>query len=179
MKKLVVTLIAGLAMLTQLAQGCDDEACLKEQAAKEHNMHFPSYLTWKYCDGVKNDFITTDMQTLQSYSEDHFETQYKGPIKATIQFIADRKDWLGECDQYLSYTGKGRIFDDDKTTEAVFAQMDKVTQELQGIIGGVSYSSSNGSDQTKQIVGEKFKKLFQIVDDHKTLMHLKGRYVLN
>lgn len=177
MKNVVVLLFAGLAVFTQTALGCD-EACLKEKAQQEHSVNFPSYLTWKYCDGLKLDFINIDMESLQSYSSSHFDTKYKGPIKNTIRFLDQRKDWLSECDKYMEVTGKGRVFDDKKTTDLVFGRMESIRKELQGIVDGVTYSSANG-DETAVIVGEKFNSLFEAVDDHKNLMHLKGRYVSN
>ncbi|MFT7560719.1 MAG: hypothetical protein ACI93R_002642 [Flavobacteriales bacterium] len=177
MKKMIVILITGLGLFTQNALGCD-ESCLKEKIELEKKLDFPGYLTWKYCEGLKLDFMTTDMRSLESYSTKHFDTKYKGPIKNTVRFIDQRKEWLGECDQYLQLTGKGRVFDDKKTTDIVFGQMDSIKHELKGILDGASYSSANG-DETKEVVGDKFGQLFKLVDDHKTLLHLKGRYVFN
>ena len=160
---------------TNTAFACD-EACQRETAETQHSVTFPSYLTWEYCDSLKIDFMTIDVRSLESYSTKHFDTKYKGPIKNTIKFLDQRKEWLQECDNYLSLTHRDRIFYDDATTQVVFNQIDKVKKELTSILGGVTYSSSSG-DETKLIVSEKFDTLFRSIDDHKNLMHLKGKYV--
>ncbi len=175
MKLISLVCIAGLLFGAHTAYGCD-EACQKEAAETKNSVKFPGYLTWRYCDDLKLDFIETDMKSLQSYSSKHFNTKYKGPIKNTIKFLSQRKEWLQECDRYLGMTRKDRIFHDTKTTKLVFNKMDSINTELKDIINGVTYSSSQG-DETKVIVGEKFNALFRAIDDHKNLMHLKGKYV--
>ena len=175
MKVTSALLVAGLIFTSQAALGCD-EACRKEAAEKKQSVSFPGYLSWQYCEDLKLDFMTTDMGSLQSYSSKHFDTKYKGPIRNTVRFLDQRKEWLAECDNYLSLTDKGRIFYDAKTTSKVFGEIDSVKSELQLVLEGATYSSAQG-DETKVIVGEKFDSLFQAVDDHKNLMHLKGKYV--
>ncbi|WP_370978160.1 hypothetical protein [Agaribacterium sp. ZY112] len=176
MKKLTKLLALGLfSTVTATSYACD-ESCMREQVKSEKNIEFPSYLTWEYCEGLRHDFITTDMQNLQSYSTTRFNTRYKGPIKNIVQLIDQRKDWLGECDTYFSATKDQRIFNDKKTTDAIFKQMDNVKEELVDVINGARYSSENG-DETVAVVGEKFEALFQLVDNHNNLMHLRGSYV--
>lgn len=173
----LLSYIATLSLMlgAQSALGCDEQ-CKKEAASAKHSTQFPGYLSWKYCDGLKSDFVTIDLKSLQSYSGKHFNTKYKGPIKNTVKFLKQRKSWLEECDNYNRLTREERIFHDDKTTVAVFTQIDKINQELEAILGGVTYTSSRG-DQTKEIVAGKFENLYKVVDDHANLMHLKGKYV--
>lgn len=175
MKLFNLVLALGLLIAANAAFSCD-ESCKREQAELKLGQSFPSYLSWQYCDGLKHDFMTIDMNSLQSYSTKHFNTKYKGPIKNIIHLVDQRKEWLSECDSYVTATRSERIFYDDKTTAAVFAQMDTIRKELSDVLNGVRYSSAIG-DETKEIVGEKFEALFVSIDNHKNLMHLKGKYV--
>ena len=168
-------LVSALLLPTGGALACD-ESCQRDQVKAKHNIEFPSHLSWKYCEGLRQDFISIDMRSLQSYGSSHFDTRYKGPIKNIVQLIDQRQTWLSECDQYMSLTTGDHIFNDEKTTKAIFANMDEVKKELQGIINGVRYSSATG-DETQKIVREKFDHLYQIVDNHNNLMHLRGKYV--
>lgn len=175
MKQISAVIISMMLLASHATIACD-EACERKAAEAKHSVTFPSHLTWKYCDDIKYDFMTTDMRSLQSYSSKHFNTKYKGPIKNIVKLIDMRKEWLQECDVYLTKTNQDRIFYDKKTTKQVFGHMNAVSKELKDVIGGVTYSSSQG-DETKKIVVEKFEHLFEAVDNHKNLMHLKGKYV--
>ncbi len=174
--KIIASIIAAVAtLLVSSAYGCDEE-CRKLKAQEANNMTFSSYVSWQYCDDVRMDFMTTAMRSLENYQTKHFNTKYKGGMRNTKNFLEQRKEWLQECDTYLRLTDKGRIFDDEKTTKEVFAKMDAVTKELDALLSGVTYTSSFGQDASA-VVGDKFQALFKVVDDHKTLMHMKGRYV--
>lgn len=175
MKMLAKLFILVTVFLSLTSNACD-ESCKREQAQKNHGVTFPSYLTWDYCDGLVRDFFSYDMDSLKNYSSKHFDTKYKGPIRNIVKLIDQRKDWLNECDDYTSKTRNERVFYDQKTTAAIFSKMDTIKKELTGVMQGVRYSSQSG-DETKKIVGEKFESLFQAVDDHKNLMHLKGKFV--
>ena len=169
------TVFAILMLIAYSATGCD-EACQKQKAEAKNNVKFASYLSWGFCESTRDDFITTSMNSLEKYSTENFDARYKGGMRNIKKYIETRIDWLKECNQYLSLTGKGHIFDDKKTTDAIFKSLSSVTKELEGLISGASYSSDTGSD-TKTIMQEKFGDLFAKVDQHKTLMHLKGRIV--
>lgn len=175
MKRFSVLIITLISCLSFSAYSCD-ESCKREKAEAALKSKFPSYLTWQYCETLKLDFMTADMTALQSYSTKHFNTKYKGPIKNIVKLINMRKSWLSECDNYISHTRDERLFQDEKTTNNVFYRMDSVEKELTAIIQGATYSSSQG-DETKKIVAEKFESLYKVVDDHKNLMHLRGKYV--
>jgi len=168
-------LLALISSITFSAHACD-ETCKREQVLANTGAEFPSYLTWGYCDGLKHDFMSVDVNSLQSYSTKHFNTKYKGPIKNIIRLIDQRKEWLQECDGYVTATRGERIFYDDKTTKSIFEKMDRAKKELTDVLGGVRYSSFEG-DETHKIVSEHFETLFVAIDDHKNLMHLKGKYV--
>lgn len=167
--------LACISSLSAYVSACD-ENCKREQATAKTGTAFPSYLTWEYCDGLKHDFMTTDVNNLQAYSSKHFNTKYKGPIKNIIKLIDQRKDWLQECDKYVTATRGERIFYDNATTKSIFDKLDSAKKELVDVLNGVRYSSFEG-DETKKIVGERFETLFVAIDDHKNLMHLKGKYV--
>ena len=174
--KTFASLIIGLtSLIVSSAYACDEE-CQKQQAEKANNVKFASYLSWEYCDDIRMEFMTSGMRSLEDYQTKHFNPKFKGGMRNTRNFLNQRKEWLQECDTYLSLTTKGRIFDDEKTTKQIFAKIDTLTKELGDLIAGVTYSSSFGQDST-EVVGEKFQDLFVTVDDHKTLMHMKGKYV--
>ncbi len=173
MKSIKLVLIAAFAIMSSPAFSCDEE-CLKEKAEATHNVKFASYLNQKFCDGVAMDFMTSSMRSLENYRSNRIDTKYKGPMKNTRAYVAQRKDWLLECDNYLKLTGIGRIFDNDKTTKEIFALMDSVSKEFSALISGASYSGEDASE----VIRDKLDALLTKVDDHKALMHLKGKYVV-
>lgn len=175
MKRLASIMIVLTSVTMSSAYGCDEQ-CLKEKAETEHNTKFPSYLSWAYCDDIRMEFMTSTMRSLESYKEKNLDPKYKGPLRNTKSYIEQRKDWLKECDQYLTYTKEKRIFEDDKSTKEIFSAIDEVTNELDSLIAGVRYDAALSEDATA-VTKDKFDRLFKTVDDHKTLMHLKGKYV--
>ena len=169
--------IAALALLTAATSSfACDEQCKQDQLNPNDQTNFPSYLSKRYCSELKLDFMTKDMQSMQSYSRDHFGTQYKGPIKNMVSFIDQRENWLKECDDYLHIKHGEHIFTDQETNTKIFTSIDSVRNELKAIIDGKTYSEFTGED-TKTVVGSKFEGLFQLVDNHKNLMYLRGKYV--
>lgn len=153
-----------------------DEACKKAEAENKHQTKFPGFLSWQYCDRLKYDFLTVDSDSLINYGSKHFQTKFKGPIKNIISMIEQRETWLMECDDYLSKTRDERIFYDNKTNTDIFGKMTNVKKELRAVLDGVTYSSAQG-DETQKIVQEKFQSLYDAIDTHKNLMHLKGKLV--
>ncbi len=153
-----------------------DETCRKQLAEAKHNIEFPGYLSRKYCRDIATEFMTTSMKSLQSYRFKHLETKHRGGMRNTVRFIEQRQDWLKECDQYLKYTDYGRLFKDAKTTEGIFAAMASVSAELASLVEGVTYTDELG-DVSTEVAADKFDQLFKLVDNHKTLMQLKGQFV--
>ncbi|WP_185236390.1 hypothetical protein [Teredinibacter franksiae] len=175
MKYLAMIFTLALTVLASSAYGCD-EKCAKDKAEAEKNVQFPGYMSWKFCEDTRMDFMTSSMESLDKYRSKHFDTRYKGGIRNIKNYMVQRKAWLVECDTYMQLTGKGRIFEDNKTTKKIFKAMDSVTKELGDLIAGVTYSSSLGQDSSVVLNGH-FETLFTAVDDHKNIMLLKGRYV--
>lgn len=175
MKILAMISTILLTVSASAANGCDEQ-CLKEKAEASNKVSFAGYLSWKYCDDTRMDFMTSSVSSLENYRSKHFDMRYKGGIKNIKNYLVQRKEWLQECDEYIQLTGKGRIFEDAKTTKKVFTAIDEVTKELSDLIAGITYSSEFGQDSST-VMNEKFDSLFKTVEDHKTLMHLKGRYV--
>ena len=174
--KIYASLIIALAsILASNVFGCDED-CRKKEAEQANGVTFASYLSWQYCDDIRMEFMTSAMSSLENYQKKHFNPKYKGGMRNTKNYLSQRKEWLRECDNYMRLTAKGRIFDDEKTTKDVFDKIDAVTKELDDLIAGVTYTSSFGQDST-EVVSDKFEDLFKTVDDHKTLMHMKGKYV--
>ncbi|MDN3639665.1 hypothetical protein QWY82_12745 [Simiduia curdlanivorans] len=181
MKKLILTFgLLGLC-LAQGAYACD-EMCKKEAAEKKLGTEFPKYLTWKYCDGISGEFMTSTMKSLQSYTESHLDTTRKRGMRNTKNFLEQRKDWLTECDNYIAATGKGRVFKDDKTTNGIFDAIDGVTSELDSLMKGVTYATQGtlaapGSADDTHVAQTKFYTLFTLVDNHKNMLLLKGHMI--
>ena len=174
--KIIATLLVLLMVpLASDVYGCD-EACLKAKAEAARNIKYPTYMSWKFCDDTRQDFMTTAMRSIQSYKEKHFDTRYKGGMRNIKNYIEQRKKWLVECDSYLYSTKKARVFEDNKTTWKIFHAIDSTTKELTALINGVTYSSASGADSNSVMI-ERFDELLTAVENHHTLMHLKGRYV--
>ncbi len=165
------TLTLLLLLLSIPALACD-ESCLKAQASEK----FPSYLSWQYCDDLAGDFMTTSQKSLQGYRNTRLQQKSKRGMRNTRGFIEKRREWLRECDNYLVKTKHGRIFGDNTTTTNIFSAMDSIVRELDSLAKGVTYTLEPGQDSTA-IAGEKFDNLFQLVDNHKTLLQLKGQFV--
>lgn len=174
MKNLLSALIVGFAFFSQGALSCDEQ-CLRGKAEAANKVTFPAYLTFKYCENITTDFMSSTVRSLDSYRSKHFNTKFKGPLKNTRGYLQQRREWLKECDDYLTKTKDVRVFEDDKTTQQIFALIDSVDSEFTALINGASYGSEA---EAKAVMDEKIDTLFKIVDDHKTIMHLKGRYVI-
>ncbi|GAB1268470.1 hypothetical protein NBRC116493_17230 [Aurantivibrio infirmus] len=175
MKKLIGLLVLfGVALP---ALGCD-EACLKNRASATHNIEFPGYLTWKFCEDTKASFMEGDIPSLQNYRNKRLNIKHKNRMKNIQSFVEQRKEWLQECDKYMQLTDHGRIFKDSKTTGEVFESMDAVSKELASLIQGATYVSAEGGSDN-EVVASKFDQLFKLVDDHKTMMMIKGQFVTN
>jgi len=170
------TTIFLVSMLLAFSAHACDEACAKEKAERANNIKFASYLNWGFCEDTRMDFMTNSMQSLQKYSGEHFNTRYKGGMRNIKKYVETRIDWLKECNDYMSLTGKGPLFDDERTTQAIFASMHSIVKELNQLISQVGYDGENGVDSST-VIRERFSDLFVRVDNHKSLMHLKGRYV--
>ena len=174
MKKIISLLMLVFAVP---AFGCD-EACKKDRAETQYQVDFPSYVTMSYCGDLKNEFMTYGVKSLRKYSEKHIDPKITGGIRNTKQYIADRKDWLAECDQYLKLTEQGRIFADENTTQKIFTAMGQVNKELDYLMQGVSTSDGPGNSPVAP-AQERFEKLFRLVDEHYTVMQLKGQFDVN
>lgn len=174
MKKLLIAIGLFGLFTAPLTFACD-EMCLKEKAVAKSGEEFPSYLSWKYCEGIKGDFMTSSMKSLQSYTNTHLDVRRKRGMRNTENYLEQRADWLSECDNYIAATGKGRIFKDDKTTDNILAAIHAVSAELSSLVKGVTYANQEEPDT--KVASEKFTELFTLVDNHKNLLLLKGQYV--
>ncbi|TQV67762.1 hypothetical protein FKG94_24845 [Exilibacterium tricleocarpae] len=173
MKKIICLFF--LFGLTPQALSCDEE-CRKQLAEAKYSVDFPGYLTRKYCNDIAGEFMTTSMKSLQSYRFKHLESKHRGGMRNTGRFIEQRKEWLAECDQYLKYTDYGRLFKDAETTDRIFAAMTSVSVELASLVEGATYTDEAG-DASTQVAAEKFDLLFKLVDNHKTLLQIRGQFV--
>ena len=176
MKILTSVLVLLVLSLIQPAYSCDEQ-CLRTQAEAALNKKFPKYLTWSECGNVANNFMTNVMVSLKDFRSRKLNPKYKGPFKNIRSELEKQKAWLQECDSYLRATNKKRIFGDDKSTDAIYASIDLVKKELTATINGVTYSDVLAKEPN-YIMKEKFDFLFQVVDNYKTLMHMKGQYVI-
>lgn len=167
----------ALLVLSLPALACD-ETCQRDRASVTHNVEFPGYLSWKFCEDTKLTFMQNDIPSLENYRQKRLDTQYKVRMKNIRNFVVQRKEWLAECDNYFELTDHGRIFKDEENTDQIFMAMDEVSDQLGNAINGVTYVA-NGDQDDNAIIGAKFDKLFKLVNDHKTLMMLKGQFVTN
>ena len=177
MKRLFV-IVALLVLSVPAFSACDDEACLRDRASVTNNVEFPGYLNWKFCEDTKNSFMQADVRSLESYRSKRLNIEHRNRMKNIKQFVEQRKEWLQECDNYMEMTDHGRIFRDETTTEKIFAAMDDVANELGTILKGVTYVNEEGQIDNS-VIGKKFDDFFQLVDDHRTVMMLKGQFVTN
>lgn len=139
---------------------------------------FPSYLSKKYCNDIALDFMTHSIDSLKKYRNKQLIERHRGGMNNIRRYIDQRLTWLQECDQYLNSVTKNRIFLNSLTTNDIFEAMNSVNSELLSLISGVTYSVNAGETPT-DIAGEKFDRLFDLVENHKTLMLLnKGQLVL-
>lgn len=148
-------------------------ACVTARA----DTQFPSYLNPDYCQQLAAEFMTSSVSSLQKYRDAQLPKLHRGGMNNIRKFINQRQNWLLECDQYLSTTKNSRIFKDESTTEEIFDAMNSVTDELESLISGVSYSVDAGREQSS-VAEEKFDHLLLLVDNHKTRLQLRGQLVL-
>ena len=174
MKKLMSLFV--LMVLGAPAIACD-EACLRDRASVTNSVEFPSYLTWKFCEDTKQSFMQGDIASLENYRHQRLNSEHKNRMRNIQNFVQQRKEWLMECDKYMDLTSRGRIFKDATTTTNIFAAMDAVANELASLIGGTTYTSSEAGGSVDAVVAGKFDQLFKLVDDHKTILMLKGQFV--
>ncbi len=152
-----------------------DEQCRRNKAMQANHVEFPNYLTWDFCETTKMTFMERDIPSLLSYRNERMTTKYRGSMRNTKNFLVQREEWLKECNDYMVMTGKDPLFKDTKTTNSIFSSMTSVAEELDALIGGVTYASDDGNDS--KVAGDKFDMLFKLVDDHKTLLMIKGQFV--
>jgi hypothetical protein len=174
MKKLLSLFV--LMVLGIPAFGCD-EACLRDRATVTNNVEFPNYLTWKFCEDTKQSFMQGDIASLENYRHQRLNTEHKNRMRNIQNFVVQRKEWLMECDKYMELTERGRIFRDETTTTKIFQAMDAVSTELASVLGGTTYTGEGTASSENAIIGGKFDHLFKLVDDHKTMLMLKGQFV--
>lgn len=173
MKKLLVSfLLLGLSLPTF---ACEDEQCLRDRASVTNNIEIPGYLTWQFCEDTKNTFMTADVRSLENYRTKRLNIEHRNRMRNIKSFVEKRKEWLAECDNYFTMTNHGRIFRDEETTEEIFAAMDTVASELDAVLRGVTYVNEDG-EIDNSVVANKFDSFFKLVEDHKTVMMLKGQF---
>lgn len=172
MKKIIPLLLMAFSLP---ALACDED-CKREKAMAEHNVSFSGYLNANYCQDTSVDFLLRARESLQNYRDGRLESGHKGGMRNIRNFLQQRKQWLQECDDYMRLTGQGRVFRDETTTQAIFAAMDSVSEELQRLMGsggGVHVSAGQIGAAT-----QRFEQLFMIVDAHRTDLQLRGQLVI-
>ncbi|ACR13384.1 hypothetical protein [Teredinibacter turnerae] len=171
MRHIAAIIICSLIPFVSFAESCNEQ-CKREKAEAKRTEKFPSYLSWKFCEDTRFDFMTTAVASLDKYRTHHFDTRYKGGMRNIKGFVEQRKEWLQECDDYLASTRDERIFEDEKTTNAIFSAMDDISTEMNELLAG-----AQNTQDSSQVINSRFETLLKRVDDHKTLMLLKGRFV--
>ena len=179
MKILASLAVVTISFLAQPSLACDGEQyeqCMREKAEEKLNKKFPKYLSWKECQNVTDNFMTNVMESMQNFRSREIDTRYKGPLKNVRAELDKQKAWLDECDVYIQATKNKRVFGDQETTLAIYTAMQVLNDELGALIDGATYTHYVG-EEPNYIMNEKFDLLFQVVDNHKTLLQLKGQYV--
>ena len=140
--------------------------------AKSH----PSYLNDSYCDSLVEQFVDSGMRSLGKYINENFKPEYKGGIRNTINFLNQRSEWLGECNDYLNDTTQNYVFHDEKNTKAIFDAMNALAKELQLVREGVEYPDGAGNNNPRPFVKSRFDTLAKLVDQHHTRMLMKKQF---
>ncbi|MDO3388194.1 hypothetical protein QWI17_20275 [Gilvimarinus sp. SDUM040013] len=175
MKHLAVkAAILLLAVVGSSAFACD-EACKKANAEQEHGVSFPGYLDAEFCRTTRADFLLQDYGSLEKYRTSQLPGGHKGGMNNIRKLLDQRKEWLVECDDYLRLTDQGRIFRDKATTDKIFAAIDKVSKELNGLVynGSKEVIVTNGLD----IAQQDFDQMMQQLEQHRTDLQLRGQLV--
>lgn len=171
MKQLLIFLT--LVVCSPLVWSCD-ENCKKAKAEADNNIKFASYLNAKYCATTTKGFMLQEVKSLQAYREKQLATAHRGGAKNIRHFVVQRREWLAECDKYLTLTQQGRVFYDKDTTEKIMATMDGVSDELKKIMS----RPKNPAENVLLVVdpaAKKFDLLFQQLEEHKLMMQRKGQ----
>lgn len=161
-----------LALLAPTALACD-ETCRRDKAMAEHNVSFPSYLDSKYCKTTSVDFLVGARKSLQIYHDERLNSAHRGGARNIRNFLEQRKEWLLECDKYLSLTDQGRIFRTKSTTDEIIGAMTALSDELNRLIGIRRTANEEGYELTTES-RLKFAQLFKLIDAHRTDLQLRG-----
>ena len=170
MKQLLIFLT--LVVCSPLVLACD-EACKKAKAETDNNIKFASYLNAKYCETTTKGFMLQEVKSLQGYRDKQLATAHRGGAKNIRDFVVQRREWLAECDKYLSLTDQGRVFRDKETTDKILTTMNNVAAELKKIMS----RPKNPTENVLLIVepaAAQFDLLFQQLEEHKLMMQRKG-----
>jgi len=182
MKKIITTIALCILAIPAFAS---DEANIKAEAELKTGQKLPGYLSWSYCDEIKQEFLTSSMRSLQKFNDkqlagNNANTRRDASLRNTQKYIEARKEWLYECDNYLQVTGKGRIFKDKKTTTKVFGNISSINDELIAQMKDEDHINPvTGEDDSAQAAAEKFEALFTSIQLHidKANLHGGGLYV--
>lgn len=162
-----------LTSLAPAAFACD-ETCMRDKAMAENNVNFPSYLESKYCKTTSVDFLVGARKSLQKYFDNRLDSAHRGGIRNIRNFIEQRKEWLLECDNYLTLTGQGRIFRTKETTDEIFGVMAVLSNELERLVRLPRIPNEDGFELTAG-ARQSFQQLFVLVDAHRTDLQLRGQ----
>lgn len=161
-----------LSFLSFSSSACDDN-CKKLEAEAAHKVKFASYLSQKYCQQTSLDFLLKDSKSLKQYSEKQLLTAHRGSANNIKLFLEQRKDWLSECDQYLSLTKQGRIFGNKTQSEKIFASIDATTNELTLLIKRPKSPEESAEEAAASSV-QAFNKLFEAITEYQLELQRKG-----
>lgn len=165
-----------IGLLVALPAAACDETCKRQAAMDEHGVEFPSYLTASYCKDTSVDFLLRARESLAKYRDGKLTTGHKGGMRNISRFLKQRKQWLQECERYLTLTDQGHVFRTEETTENIMMAIEATTEELDRLVasgGGVHVAE----DQA-EMAGVRMDQLFRVVDNHRTDLQLRGQLVI-
>lgn len=152
-----------------------DEQCKKDQLAATKQLIFANHLNLKYCHSTVSDFLLNTRKSLGNYHEKQLPTAHRGGARNIRNFINARKDWLVECDQYMTAMEYGSVFRKRQTTAQIFKAMDETAQELEKLMKTPSQPSEDAAALVAP-ASEKFSQLFELMDAY--MIELQKRGVL-
>ncbi|QEI12641.1 hypothetical protein [Cellvibrio japonicus] len=161
-----------LVFLSQATLACD-ETCKRTKVETTKNIKYPSYLNLKYCQTTATDFLLNSRKSLQNYRDKQLGTAHRGGARNIRNFVLQRRDWLQECDKYMTDLDMGSLFRQKDTADKIFAAMNEVADELHKIM----MRKKNNAEVLELVVApaaQKFDQLFKLVDDHVIELQKRG-----
>lgn len=157
-------------------QECQNEACFKRKAQETLQVLFPEYLTWRYCDRLRELFVNDGQRRLAGYQSRFNESHSPQHLQRAIGYVQQQQSWLEECHVYHLETTAAPLFGSPHLSTRILMGLDDLNQALLT----TSIHKNLFSDEYLKAVTEldrHFERLFGLVEDYQMWVHLKQRYM--